>query len=252
MLECSDLTVSVAGRDLVASLNLRVEPGEFVCVLGPNGVGKTLTLHTLSGLRPRQSGAVTIDDRDIAALPRREIATRLGLLLQTAEDPFPASVFETALCGRHPHIGFWSWESEDDRRHARAALEAMDLGEFADRGIDTLSGGERRRLAIATIVAQSPAVYLLDEPLNHLDPHHQLDVLRFFAHECERGRSVVMSLHDVNLAARFCHRALLLYGDGRWQAGPIDQVLHEDTVSDLFRTRMRTVDWSGGRLFVPE
>ena len=126
----------------------------------------------------------------------------------------------------------------------------MGLAELTGRDILTLSGGERRRLALAQVLAQSPAVYLLDEPTNHLDPQHQLDAMRVFRAAADAGASVVATLHDVNLAVRFADRCLLLYGDGRWTLGPSANVLNEDNLSELFATPMEVVSWRSQQLFV--
>ena len=134
-------------------------------------------------------------------------------------------MLESALVGRHPHIDFWQWESEADRAIARECLAAMDLAGLDDRDVTTLSGGERRRLGIATVLAQAPAFFLLDEPIQQLDPLHQLGVLELFRARADAGACVVMSLHDPGLAARFADEALLLFGDGRWSHGPAAEVL---------------------------
>ena len=207
MLSCRDLTVAVPGRTLVRGLDFDLDPGETLAILGPNGVGKSISLHTLAGLRRPVSGRVLLGGEDIAELPRQHVATTLALLPQYTEDIFPTTVFDTAMIGRHPHIGRFHWESAEDRDIAAQALSQVDLAELAARDVRTLSGGERRRLAVAQVLAQAPRLYLLDEPTNHLDPQHQLDVLRLFAGKAESGDSVVVSLHDVNLAARRCHRA---------------------------------------------
>ncbi|PZN32469.1 MAG: ABC transporter [Proteobacteria bacterium] len=249
-LECRALTVTVAGRTLVRALDFSAQPGTVTCILGRNGTGKTLTLHTLAGLRQPHAGRVTVAGRALGAWPRRELAQRLGLLLQLTEDPFPTTVLESVLIGRHPHIGFWQWESRHDRDIAHAALAAVGLDGFASRDVTTLSGGERRRAAIATLLAQDPDIMLLDEPTNHLDPHHQLDVLRLFRARAAAGRAVVMSLHDAGLAARFADRALLLFGDGNWLCGPSREILTEDTMTRLYGVPVRQLDWADGRTFV--
>lgn len=209
-----------------------------------------MTLHTLAGLRAPAGGQVTMDGRPLVPRPRRLLARSLGLLTQTTDDPFPSTVLETVLIGRHPHIGFWQWESEADRDLARSALAAVGLEDFAQRDIATLSGGERRRVAIATMLAQNPDVYLLDEPLNHLDPHHQLDVLRLLRSLSSAGHAILMSLHDAGLAARFSDHALLLFGNGEWLSGPVDEVLTEATISRLYAVAVKEVAWQGGRTFV--
>lgn len=249
-LSCAALTVSVPGRTLIVNLAIDIKPGEFLAVLGPNGVGKSLTLHTLSGIRAIQSGEVKLDGTDIANVERRRIATSLALLPQYTEDIFPATVFDTVMIGRHPHIGRFRWESEKDREIALDALRQVDLGTLAARDVNTLSGGERRRLAVAQVLTQSPMIYLLDEPTNHLDPQHQLDVLQIFSGKARQGSAVVASLHDVNLAARYADRCLLLYGDGRWEVGATSSVLTGDRLTELYTTEMDTVPWRDTKLFV--
>jgi iron complex transport system ATP-binding protein len=249
-LACTQLTVEVAGRTLVRELELAVAGGAVTAILGCNGAGKTMTLHTLAGLRAPARGSVTLDGALLANWPRRALARKLGLLTQTTEDPFPSTVLDSVLVGRHPHIDFWRWESDADRAIARTALAAVTLEDLVERDIDTLSGGERRRVALATLLAQNPDVFLLDEPINHLDPHHQLDVLKLLREKAHAGRTVVMSLHDAGLAARFSDHALLLFGNGEWLSGPTAEVLTPDTMTKLYGVAVREISWAGGRTFV--
>ncbi|HEX2138861.1 MAG TPA: ABC transporter ATP-binding protein [Woeseiaceae bacterium] len=250
-LSCRDLTVAVPGRRLVASLDLELGRGDFLAVLGQNGAGKTLTLLTLAGLRTPDAGQVRLGNRPVDSLKRTQVARELGLLPQSVDDVFPATVLQTVLVGRHPHIGPFGWEKELDRRLACRSLEDVDLAPLAEREVATLSGGERRRAAIAQVLAQDPAVYLLDEPTNHLDPQHQLDVLQLFGDRTRAGAAVIATLHDVNLAVRFANRCLLLYGDGRWDLGPTESVLNESRLSELYAVPMEAVRWRGRDLFIP-
>ncbi len=249
-LACRDLTVTVPGRTLVENLEMTLVSGEFLAVLGQNGAGKSLTLHTFAGLRTADQGEVLLLGASLASTRRRDIAKNLALLPQYTEDVFPATVLDTVLIGRHPHIGRLQWESEEDRRIAQKALQQMDLGDIPNRDVSTLSGGERRRLAIAQTLTQTPAVYLLDEPTNHLDPQHQLDVLRVFRRQARSGATIIASLHDVNLAARYADKCLLLFGDGRWELGLTDSVLSEERLTNLYATPMEAVAWRDTRLFV--
>ena len=249
-LACAHLTIDVADRVLVRDLNMSIPRGAVTCVLGRNGAGKTLTLHTLAGVRPARSGEVMLDGQRLADWQRKDLAQTLGLLTQMTDDPFPSSVLETVLVGRHPHIGFWQWESERDNEVARDALRHVDMLDFETRDVATLSGGERRRVAIATLLAQNPALLLLDEPINHLDPHHQIAVLRLLHERSREGRTVLLTLHDATLAARYSDYALLLFGEGQWLFGKTNDVLTTETMSRLYGLRVQELAWSGGRAFV--
>jgi iron complex transport system ATP-binding protein len=249
-LECRRLDVAVAGRTLVRQLDITVDGGEFVAVLGENGVGKTLTLHSLSGLRAPAQGTVLLDQRPLPLWSRRARACRLGLVAQSDEDPFPSTVLEAVLVGRHPHLGFWDWESPHDIELAHRALAEVDLAGFDGRDVATLSGGERRRLAIAAVLVQEPAVYLLDEPTNHLDPHHAIDTLRLFQRRVRAGASVVATLHDANQAERFADKVLLLESAGRWTFGPTRTVVNAESLTRVYGTPIAELNAAGRRIFV--
>jgi iron complex transport system ATP-binding protein len=249
-LSCSKLGITVPGRELVADLDLQIAAGEIVAILGPNGVGKSLTLHTLAALRAVHNGEVRLGANLIDQLTRQQIASQLALLPQHTDDVFPTTVLDTVLIGRHPHIQRFQWETGHDRDIAFAALREVDLESMHRREVATLSGGERRRLAVAQVLTQAPQVFLLDEPTNHLDPQHQLDVLRIFQSRAQAGAAVVVSLHDVNLAARFADRCLLLYGDGRWTIGATNEVLSADRLTNLYGTTMEAIGWRNTQLFV--
>lgn len=242
--------VAVGARQLVAALSLEFSPGEFVAILGRNGTGKTLTLHTLAGLRPPKAGEVYLDGAAMESLSRRAVALRLGLLAQDVEESFVTTALEAVLVGRHPHLKLWQWETAADDRIARAALAAVDLEEFAGRRTDTLSGGELRRVAVAALLAQEPWVFLLDEPSNHLDPAHQLVILGLFRELCAAGKTVIATLHDPTVAARFADRALLLHGDGRWEAGSASELLTAEKLSELYLAPMLELEKDGRRIFV--
>jgi iron complex transport system ATP-binding protein len=242
--------VSVGTRRLVAGLSLEFVPGEFVAILGRNGTGKTLTLHTLLGLRRPQAGAIYLDGVAMAGLSRKVVALRLGLLAQDVEESFVTTALEAVLVGRHPHLKLWQWETAADERIAHQALTAVDLEGFAARRTDTLSGGELRRVAVAALLAQEPSMYLLDEPSNHLDPAHQLGILGLFRELCTAGRTVIATLHDPTVAARFADRVLLLHGDGRWAVGPASELLTAETLSELYLSPMLQLEHDGRRIFV--
>ena len=244
------LSIVAGERVLVQNLSLGLRRGEFLAILGRNGSGKTLTLHALAGLNAARGGRVLLDGADLAALPRRLIARRLGLLLQDREESLALSALESALIGRHPHLKFWQREGAQDLAIAQAALKRVGLADFAPRSVATLSGGEQRRAAMASLLTQQPQIYLLDEPTNHLDPHHQIEVLEVFRGLCREGASVVATLHDPTLAERYADRALLLYGDGRYRLGPVAEVLTAEELSALYLTPICALGAPPRRAFI--
>lgn len=253
LLETVGLDVAVGGRRLVSGLDWTIRPGECWALLGLNGAGKTSLLHTLGGLRPPAAGEIRLDGTALSALGRRRIARRLGVLFQDYQDLFPGTVLETAMTGRLPHLAPWRWESAADRERVQRALAEVDLEGFADRAVNTLSGGERRRLALATVLAQAPAVYLLDEPINHLDLHHQITMLETVRRRIAEGAAAVLVLHDLNLAARFCDRAcLLLQGSaGETRLGSLDALFRPETLSRLYGHSIRVFESPEGPLYHP-
>jgi iron complex transport system ATP-binding protein len=252
LLEARALAVTIAAKSVCASLELCVARGDRWAVLGVNGVGKTTLLRTLAGLHRPDAGAVMLDGHPLAALTGRERARRRGLLLQSEHDAFEATVIEAVLAGRHPHVAPWAWESAADLAAARGALERVALAGFDERRLGSLSGGERRRVSIAALLAQDPALMLLDEPTSHLDLHHQVAILDALAAAATpQGKALVMSLHDVNLAARYCTHALLLFGGGATAQGPVPAVLEPRTLTRLYSHPVVRIDGAGGPVFAP-
>ena len=251
LLQTRALSVEIAGKSVCRDLDLALHAGQCVGLLGGNGVGKTTLLHTLAGLRAPASGQVLLDGAPLASLSRRRVAQRLGLLMQQPEDSLPATVLETALIGRHPHLDFWRWESHADVAIARRALKNVGLEGLEQRVQTALSGGERRRLDIATVLVQDPQLFLLDEPAHQLDLQHQMALLGQLKRLAEtQGRCVFMSLHDINLAARFCDSILMLFGEGEALFGAANQVLDAGNLSRLYHTPVTVLPWQGGRVFV--
>ncbi len=253
LLEARHLKVAIGDKVVIEALDVALAAGERLAILGRNGAGKSTLLSTLAGLRKPSGGAVLLDGEDAALLHPRQSALRRAWLGQFQNDPFGSTVLETALTGRHPHLGRWDWESTRDADFARNALKAVGLAGMETRQIHTLSGGERQRLAIATLLTQAAPLYLLDEPLSHLDLNHQMAVLELFAgtaRDC--GAGVVMVLHDPALAHRFSDRALLVYGDGRTEIGPVDDILTAETLSELYGYGLRQIEDRSHRCFIPE
>ncbi|MEW5822956.1 MAG: ABC transporter ATP-binding protein [Pseudomonadota bacterium] len=251
-LEAVNLSLARGERTLAETLALPLYPGQCWALLGQNGAGKTTLLHALAGILAPGAGMVRLDGADIRALPARVRARRLGLLTQDASEGFEETVLEAALAGRHPHIDRFAGESDRDREIAVAALRRCGLAGFETRRVQSLSGGERRRLALATLLTQNPNVLLLDEPLNHLDLKWQGCLLHQLRARADEGGLVLLSLHDPNLALRHCTHALTLDGRGGWQAGEVDTVLSAETLSRLYGVPMRALHDGQTRWMVPD
>lgn len=246
LLQARTLAIGYPGRTLVRRLDLTVDPGQVWALLGNNGSGKSTLLHTLAGLRAPLEGGVELDGRALPSFSAPARARRLGLLLQEDVSGFWGTVRDYVLLGRYPHRrSLWGW-SEADFASADAAIAAVDLGGRAQRALGALSGGERQRARLAMLFAQAPVLLLLDEPLQHLDLRHQRELLaRLRAWAGERGRAVLMSLHDPRAARRVCDRALLLFDDGGWQAGEAHALLDDACLERLYGCPLDEASASG-------
>ena len=251
-LVCQSVDVSIGGKDICNKLDLELAPGQFWGLLGPNGIGKTTLLKCMAGLSAPDNGTVLLENQAIDKLPRRAIARLLGMLQQHTVYIFDASVLETAMTGRHPHLGYWEREGPRDKQKALDAIRTVDLEGFEARSVTGLSGGEARRLAFAALIVQEPAILLLDEPTNHLDMKHQIRIMNQVEKQvAEEQRSAMIALHDVNLAARYCNHILMLFGDGAWQAGPVNELLNLENLERLYQCPVESVQTSTGKRFLP-
>ncbi|MEP6655653.1 MAG: ABC transporter ATP-binding protein [Betaproteobacteria bacterium] len=252
LLAVDAVTLAVAGRTLIRAVSLQVRPGDFWCILGANGVGKTLFLRTLAGLRSIDGGSVTLAGKVLGDWTLQDAARIRGLLPQTTYHAFPMPVIEAVIMGRHPHLSRWAWEQGDDRARAEAALRDVGLAGMAQRDITTLSGGERQRVAIAALLAQEVPLLLLDEPVAHLDLHHQILVLGQLEQLARSGRGVMLSIHDLNLARRFATHALLFGDDASVAVGPAPDVMTEPALSRAYGHPVSRVDIGSRTLFVAD
>ena len=253
MLETQNLTLQYPGKLLCRDLSLTVKPGECWAILGQNGSGKTTLIHALGGLRPVASDddSVIVAGKAPQTWPRRELARKLGVMLQEEPGEFWGNVQEYVMLGRHPHVkNLFGWEAMD-RDIAMQAIKRMELTDFADRPLDTLSGGERQRARIALLLAQSPQCYLLDEPLQHLDLRHQLAAMTLFRELAAQGSAVMMVLHDIAWADRYCDHVLMLFDHGRVLAGRTEELLTRSNLEALYQCSLEEFGAGNARHFVP-
>ncbi|MGZ8201692.1 MAG: ABC transporter ATP-binding protein [Burkholderiales bacterium] len=253
MLRCDGLTLAVPGRVLCRQLSAAFEAGEVWAVLGRNGTGKSTLIHALAGLASPAAGRVEFDGHPLAAMRPRNRAREIGVLLQLEEGTFWGTVAEYVLLGRYAHVNPWSGYSAEDAACAHAALDAFGMSAFARQPFSTLSGGERQRARLAQVLAQSPRVFLLDEPLQHLDLAHQAQVVKLLgARAREKHETVIMVMHEPLWIGRSCTHALVLSGDGSAAAGPSGEILTLDRLERAYGCRLREVPHGEGRSFVPD
>lgn len=232
MMQVQNLRLSMGGHVLVDGLDWQIRSGECWSVIGRNGAGKTTLLRTLAGLNPPDGGSVLLGGKPLAEWPLLELARARSFLPQARTDAFGYRAIETVLAARHPYHAQRYWETEADQYAAYAAMQNMEVADLAQRDVRTLSGGERQRVAIAALLAQDTPLLLLDEPANALDLGHQVRLMNLLATLCrEQGKTVVMVIHDLNLAHDVATHALLLEGDGHWQAGPVDVAMNPSQLS---------------------
>ena len=234
-LAAAGVTLAYGDTTVVRDLSLSVPDGQVTAVVGANACGKSTLLRALARLLRPASGAVVLDGRAITELPTREVARRLALLPQSPTAPAGILVGDLVARGRSPHQRLLrSWSAADERAVA-AALEATSTTELADRCVDELSGGQRQRVWIAMALAQDTDLLLLDEPTTFLDIAHQVDVLDLVDRlNREHGRTVVLVLHDLNLAARYASHLVAMRGGEVVAAGPPEHVVTAETVREVF------------------
>jgi iron complex transport system ATP-binding protein len=236
------LSLRTPQRLLVDSLDLTVRRGERWAVLGPNGAGKSTLLAAIAGARHGDGGEILLGGTAVQHLRADELARDRALLTDRWIDPFASSVLDTVLTAR-----FIFRDEDRGEAVARRWLERLDCALLADRDVRLLSRGERQRVAIATALAQDTPLVLLDEPTAHQDPRHQAMVVRELAALPERG--LIVTLHDLNAAARLATHVLLLWGDGRTLSGPAAEVLTPQALTELFATPVSRVEVEGEAVF---
>ena len=231
------LSYEVQAQTLLDSVDLQAGRGEFLGLIGPNGAGKSTLLRAISGILGYREGTVRLDGADLRSLSSKDIAAGLALVPQIAPYTHGFTSIELVLMGRYPHLGRFQIEGREDDRIAREAMRLTEIEQFADRTLDTLSGGERQRVFVSRALAQQPRVLLLDEPTANLDVLHQLKVLDLVRQLVDDGLTAVAAIHDLNMAARYCDRLVLLSGGRVLAEGSPEEVLSPETIESAFGVR---------------
>lgn len=254
MLQVRNLTVSYGASVILNSIDLDVPKDGITTIVGPNGCGKSTLLRAAAGLLARDCGTVTLNGVDMAELKRREIARQLAVLPQTPVAPEGLTVRDLVGRGRHPHQSWLRQDSAEDSRVVDAVMELTNVTEFANRPLERLSGGQRQRAWIAMVLAQETPLVFLDEPTTYLDLSHSVEVLSLVRRLADQeGRTVLMVLHDLNLAARYSDLLVVLQRGEVEAVGAPAEVLTESLLDRVFHLPavVATDPVNGGPLVVP-
>ncbi|MFI8200258.1 ABC transporter ATP-binding protein [Streptomyces sp. NPDC085942] len=236
------ITVGYGDRTVIDDLDVTIPTGVITTIIGPNGCGKSTLLRTLSRLLKPSGGTVVLDGEDIGRLRTRDVAKKLGLLPQTPVAPDGLTVADLVARGRHPHQSWLRQWSSDDADVVRRALAMTGVADLAERPVDSLSGGQRQRVWISMTLAQGTGLLLLDEPTTYLDLAHAIDVLDLVDDLHESGRTVVMVLHDLNLATRYSDHLVVMRAGAVLAQGHPRDVITAELLHEAFGLRARVVD----------
>ncbi|MEW2192706.1 ABC transporter ATP-binding protein [Streptomyces microflavus] len=236
------VTVGYGGRAVIDDLDVSIPPGVVTTIIGPNGCGKSTLLRTLTRLLKPAKGTVVLDGEDIVKLRTRDVAKKLGLLPQAPVAPEGLTVGDLVARGRHPHQSWLRQWSSDDAGVVERALAMTGVADLADRPVDSLSGGQRQRVWISMTLAQGTDLLLLDEPTTYLDLAHAIDVLDLVDDLHESGCTVVMVLHDLNLATRYSDNLIVMRAGSILAQGHPRDVITAELLYEAFGLQAKVID----------
>ncbi|WP_181391199.1 ABC transporter ATP-binding protein [Methanospirillum stamsii] len=237
ILTVNNLHAGYDEHDVLKAISLAIHERSFVGIIGPNGSGKSTFMQVIARSLPQRDGEILLLGESLTSYSFREFGQQVGYVPQECEIKFKYPVYEVVMMGRNPHIDRFCSPSAEDHEIVRKALEQTGTMDFADRPITALSGGERQRVMIARVLAQDPALLLLDEPFAHIDIHHQYELIRIIRETSRGKRAVIGVFHDINLAAAYCDE-LVIMSDGKIRAcGKPDKVLTTGLIQEIFRIK---------------
>lgn len=236
MLTLKNVSAGYNGFDVISNINLNVSEGENLCILGPNGCGKTTLIKTIAGIIPHK-GNIKIDGTNISKMKRTDVAKKIAVMSQISNIYFSYTVYETVLLGRYLHMknNVFREPSSYDRDYADKCLKAVDLLSLKNKQINTLSGGQLQRVYLARTLAQEPSIILLDEPTNHLDLKNQAELIEFLkSWSKEEGHTVIGVLHDLNLTLKLAYNVLLLDKGSIAAYGKTEDVISSNIINNVY------------------
>lgn len=248
MITLSGVRFAYNGFPVIKGITHSFEKGSFTALLGPNGSGKSTLIRLINGILTPQAGTVEVMGRSAGSISAREMAREMAYVPQMQYNTFPATVFDTVLLGRNPYIS-WS-PGRDDRRITAEILVKLGLDDIALKDVNKLSGGQRQQVFIARALAQQPSVILLDEPTANLDLRHQHEILRLLAELAAGGITVLVAIHDLNLALKYCNEFVIL-ADGQVRAEGGSEIFSEELIQDIYGVRIKIIRQDGEMFILP-
>ena len=254
LIETQNLTFAYAEEPVLRDISINFQAGEFIGVIGPNGSGKSTLLKLIGGILPAPAGSVFFKNRELSRYKKKELAVAIAWIPQDKQMAFPFKVIDIVLMGRHPYLSPLSFEGEDDYRIAQEAMNQTQVLEFAERSFNEISGGEKQRVMIASAITQKPEVMLLDEPTSALDIKYQMEILNILKRlNEEENKSLMLAMHDLHLASKFCKRLVLLKQGRVFCEGSPAEVLKKEILEEVYEVKVKIFndDEDGSLLVVP-
>ena len=248
ILRAKSINFSYNKIPVLINVSFSLEKGEFLGIVGPNGSGKSTLLKNIDKILQPKGGSILIQNQNQKDLSRQEIAKLIGYVPQKDENVFTTTVFEFVLMGRKPHIKWM--ETKEDKAIVANMIEKMNLGDFALRDINQLSGGERQKVSIARALVQEPKILLLDEPTANLDLKHQLGVLNLLLETKEKGVSIIIAIHDLNLALRYCDKFIILH-QGKVFASGGQEIISKENIETVYGVEVEVIEKDDMKFVIP-
>lgn len=239
LIEANDLNLQIGSKPLLKDVSLSIGQGEIIGLIGPNGAGKSTLLKVLANIMPADSGSYSFAGQAIGDYKEKQFAQQVGYLAQNATAHWPLQVRRLIELGRLPYQNFRQKLSAQDTQLIQAAIEKTETAHLLDRVVTTLSGGEQTRVFLARLFAAEPQVIFADEPIAALDPYHQLHIMEILRDHAKNGGTVVVVMHDINLASRFCDKMILMQEGEIRRFGNINELLADNVLTDTFRIKLR-------------